>query len=427
MAAILYKKLPGQKTFHEATDPIVFWSTGYGGGKTYGLVMKCFQLMNLNRGLSGGITTPNTKMYKKDILPTIEEIAEANGIRMLYNKSDMTWRFPGVGATVFVFHGEDEGRSIRGPNLAWMALNEVTLMDLKTIRAAIARVRHPKAKRRQIIASGTPEGFGAVYEEWVAKKSPNVRHIMSRSEDNLHIPKDYFEMLRSEYDPLMVEQYVEGKFVNLIGNRAFWNFSRDRHTRTDIVKQAGLPVLVSIDFNVDPMAATLWNRIPFGYVPQTRGPYGHYLHGFDEIKLRNSNTFEMCEEIQRRVNKTDEVIFYPDPSGVARRTTSPDLRSDIDIIQSYGFRDIRYKNRISVKQCLHAVNAAFSKNIIVINSKKCLETIKDLEQCVLKSGSEMDKSNHMRTHWADGLKNLVEYEFPIITTTTPRVSFERAF
>ena len=54
------------------------------------------------------------------------------------------------------------------------------------------------------------------------------------------------------------------------------------------------------------------------------------------------------------------------------------------------------------------------RGLIKINQKKCPNLVADLEQCVFKKGSfEIDKSNPNRTHWLDGFKNMVEYEWPV--------------
>ena len=59
--------MPHQEEFHQAMDPKVYMSSGFGGGKTYSLVMKMFQLMHLNRGCPGGFLSPTYKMYKREI------------------------------------------------------------------------------------------------------------------------------------------------------------------------------------------------------------------------------------------------------------------------------------------------------------------------------------------------------------------------
>ncbi len=46
---------------------------------------------------------------------------------------------------------------------------------------------------------------------------------------------------------------------------------------------------------------------------------------------------------------------------------------------------------------------------------RCKNFIADAEQCILKSGGlEIDKSNSARSHWLDGFKQMIDYEFPVI-------------
>jgi hypothetical protein len=180
---IHYEMLPYQREFHESVKPKAYLSCGYGGGKTYSLVMKCFRLMNENPGLSGGILSPTLQMYKKDIVPTVQEICAANSIRYRYNKSESVWTFPNTGSKVYAFHSEDEGRSIRGPNLAWGAINEVTLCSREAFLAFIARIRLKKAGRLQTVMSGTPEGFNWAYEYFVERPRSDTDFIILRSAD----------------------------------------------------------------------------------------------------------------------------------------------------------------------------------------------------------------------------------------------------
>jgi hypothetical protein len=220
----------------------------------------------------------------------------------------------------------------------------------------------------------------------------------------------------------MIEQYVQGKFVNMTGGRAAWAFDRMRHTTEKAVKVKDAPVWVTIDFNVSPMAATLWSRIQ----PQNSIFPHKTLIAWKDIKIENSNTYEMADAILAEVSiDDDEVVIFPDPAGASRSTkVKTDVeQSDIDILAKKGFKDIRYKSRLSVKDCLNSMNGVLSKDKILINHLACPNLVADLEQCIIKPGTnfEIDKSNSKRTHWLDGMKNMLDYEFPIETTRGARV------
>jgi len=410
--------VPFQGEFHFSTAPKVYLSTGYGGGKTYSLVQKMFWLMNLNRGLPGGMLVPTLAMYKRDVVPTIEQICDENKIRNRHIRGERAWLFPDAKAKVYVFHSQDEGRSIRGPNLAWGTANEVTLCSRAAFLAFLGRIREKKAQLLQLAMSGTPEGFNWTYEYFVENPRADTHLIIGDARRNVFVNSSYFDILSNSYDELMQQQYILGQWVNLVGKRAAWMFDRMRHTdiqmQQKIVRLPGMPVLVSLDFNVTPMAATLWNHAPGRWNYVTGEAVSHELRAFDEVKIDSSNTYEMCDALKEKLGDEDDITIFPDPAGAARSTKS--LHSDIQILKEYGgFEKIKYKTKISVRDCLNSLNNVLAKDDIVLNSNTCRNTIADYEQCVFKGNVfEIDKSNLARTHWLDGSKNMVEYLHPAV-------------
>lgn len=414
MPHIVYDPLSPQETFHESQKPFVYMSGGLGSGKTYSLIMKMFQLMDINKGLPGGLLCPDYKMAKRDVVPLIKEVCLENDIRYKLNKSDFTWYFPDTDSTVYTFSAKDDGDSIRGPNLAWFAINEVTMCSRNSFLMAVGRVRLKKAGLNQTIMSGTPEGFDWAYEEFIEKERDDVEVVFADTRKNPHLSESYVRMLAETYDDLMFEQFVGGKFVNLRGKRAAYSFDRFKHVKPT-ERVPGADVWVSLDFNVSPMAATLWNYTPFSFLEQSgnRGKRqrGAILKAFDEIKIESSNTYELCSILKEKVG-TQNITIYPDPAGKARSTKSRGM-SDFDILRQAGYTQLKYRSQVRVRDCLNALNTMLQRDNIQIDPM-CKNLISDLEQCKLREGTwELDKTNMKRTHWLDGLKNMVDYEFPI--------------
>lgn len=421
MRAIHYDtdEMEYQQRFQDAQTPKVYLSSGFGGGKTYALCMKGFWLQGKNIGCPGGLLAPSYKMYKRDVIPTIRDICRSNKIPYRYNKSDMLWYFPDAKAEMFCFTAEDP-ESIKGPNLAWFLVNEAALCSKESVMMAIGRVRLKRAKLLQVALSGTPEGFNWAYDYFIKTPRRDTTLIFGDATKNKHVAASYFDMLRESYDPKMQKQYIKGLFVNLLGNAAAWSFNRFRHVGK-VKKLPGVPVYVSLDFNVNPMAATLWNPVPQGM--DTGDRYGNVaLRAWGEIRIESSNTYEMADAIMDRLDKDpltgailDKVYIFPDPSGRNRTTKRPDNASDFDILVEKGFPrgNIKYKLSISVKDCLNSMNNLLSKNLIVID-ESCTNTISDLERCTLKGNVfEIDKKDLERTHWLDGMKNMCNYLYPI--------------
>lgn len=420
---ITYNRLPYQRDFDESTKFYDCLFSGYGGGKTFALVMKLLKLAAINRGLAGGLLVPTLKMFKRDVIPTFSDILRPAGLSFKYHSSDACIRVPALAAEIYIFHSEDDGESIRGPNLAYGGVNEVTLCSEPAFKAFLARVRIKDAKLRQIAMSGTPEGFNWAYDMFIAEARPDTDVFYGDMRLNVHIAESYAELLLSSYDDIMSQLYVEGKFVNKTAGAALYKFNRARHTADNISKLPGLPVWVNVDFNVAPMAATLYNRMPDAVddlarlrdkFPKANLGY-HKLRGFDEICIDGSDTWELCRQIKEKAGKDAEIVLFPDPAGNARKTSALDNITDIEIMEGEGFEDIRYETKISVRECLNSSNAFLQRNQVVFDRIKCKETIKDLEQCILKPGTnQLDKKNPKRTHWLDGFKNMINHEWPII-------------
>jgi hypothetical protein len=409
MADIVFNPLPAQRSFmNDVLTRFLYMSGGYGAGKTYALCMKILQLSSLNPGLPGGITAPNTKMLKRDVIPTFREICGENNITFRYKASDGELEFKDTGTTIYLYHGEDDGASIGGANLAFMGINEASRCSWNTAQAAFARVRLKNAPCPQIPMSGTPEEFNWVYKRFIESPIKNSRVIYGRTVDNSFIDSGYVDMLTDSYDDIAKQQYVDGLYVPKAGNRFLHKFNRFKHVTDKSVRILGADVWVNIDFNVNPMAASIMS-----YVPSSRVK----LRVFDEIKIAGADTYELADAIKEKVGPSwREAYLFPDPAGNARKTSSRDLISDIKILKAEGFQEdrIRYKSQIVLKDTYNAANNLFDKMSVSVHPN-CREFISDAEQCKLKDGAfEMNKSDSTRTHWVDGFKNMADYMFPVV-------------
>ncbi len=157
-------------------------------------------------------------------------------------------------------------------------------------------------------------------------------------------------MLKSQYDEKLIKQYMKGQFVNINQTQAYYAFDRDEVTG-DYSRQAN-NILVGIDFNVDPLCAVIGEKVKDELVI------------FDELYLKNSNTFRLTEILKDRYKV---LTAFPDMTGRARKTSA--ANSDIQILRKAGItingiRNPRVKNRVQ------AVNNLISKGRLKID-KSC--------------------------------------------------------
>ena len=83
--------------------------------------------------------------------------------------------------------------------------------------------------------------------EWCGEEIPKAKTY-----NNKFLPADYVDNLYKQYSSDLVEQYIEGNFINLTQGKVYKNFDRDVN---GVIKDydPNLPLILCVDFNVNPM------------------------------------------------------------------------------------------------------------------------------------------------------------------------------
>jgi hypothetical protein len=396
-----YKKNPHQKEFHEdIATKILLLTSGFGAGKSYALAMKGFQLSYLNRPYDGGLVVPSIADYKKDMLLIMEDILEENRIKYTYHQTDKWFEFPWTKGRLYVASAENK---IRGPNWAYALINEIGILPhgYERFKEVLGRVRIKGAKNSQIASVGTPEGKSNwVFEHFIEKERQDTKVIYGKTSDNFALHEDYIEMLKQNYDSIMLQAYLDGKFVNMNGTMFYYAFSREKNADNKTTEDKNLPVYIGMDFNVDNMTATVWHN------------KGQVMEAFDEIHLRDSDTNKLCMALKSRGYTPDRSQIFPDPSGNSRKTSG---YADVTILKNHGYLNIKFKPKApTFRDRQLTVNNLLDKGLIKVNPNTCKKLLKDLE------GVEQDtvdfskvKTNSDLTHASDGMDYMMDIMFPL--------------
>lgn len=397
-AKIIYKKNKHQQIFHEdVKTKFLHLSGGYGCGKSFALIQKMFWLSWKNRHFNGGLVCPSYADFKRDIQILIEDICEKNRIKYKYHKTEHWYRFPWSKGRIFVATGE---KPLKGPNWAYAVVNELTLLNFERFREIISRVRVKKSRYPQIATCGTPEGLlTGYYSFFIESPADNVRVVYGSTDDNMqNLSEDYIRSLESAYDKRMLEAYRHGQFVNIQGNRFYYSYS-EKNYGNEIHEDEG-PVLISMDFNVDPMVATIWQW-------QIDGS----LCAVNEIVLKqNADTNKMATALKERGYTPERVEIFPDPAGRARSTKG---QPDLVILKNHGFDNIRVRSSAPPfrKRQLNVCNL-FDKLKLKVNTKMCPWLHRDLLLVTQDPSTlEKEKSSPELTHSSDGLDYLCDLIF----------------
>lgn len=406
---IEYSPLPSQRKFHLSQARFKGFSGPIGSGKSQALCQEAVKLSYLNAGRVGLLGAPTYPMLRDATLATLFEILNVNYIPYEYSKGDNVLTMADTGSRVLC-RSVDEFERLRGTNLAWFGLDELTYTPEAAWLVLEGRLRDPKATRLSGFAAWTPKGYDWVYRKFISEPRPGYEVTLGKPFENRHllaqIP-DFYDLLKSSYDESFFQQEVLGKYLNVQSGLVYYAFSRELHVR-DLAVRLGSPLLWALDFNVDPMCSVVAQIID------------GTTYVLDEIVLRHASTLQACEEFNRRFpNHQSGVVVYGDSSGNTVQTTG---NSDYHIVREY-FRDnyssaLQYKvpkSNPSVRDRITLTNAKLrtaSGEVQLLLNRKCAELIKDFEQVCYKADSHVpDKDrDRRRTHLSDALGYLLWQE-----------------
>jgi len=407
--AIKYSQNDPQKEFHkDISTPFLMFNGGLGSGKTYGLCMKLIKLSALNKDIAGGCLSPSFPMYKKDILPTFEEILDGAGLmdHTKIHRTDHYIIFPWTKAPLYFFTGE---KAIKGPNLGYGGINEHSSIPFERVQQFIQRIRVKDAPYRQLCFAGTPEDEYAWLDDFVEahEQTGKLRIINGKTTDNQHLAPEYIEHLRATLDPMAFRLFAEGEMLKLTGNHFYYSYSTKNHSNQEFDKR--YPFYVNIDFNVGNMHASICQQ----YYNEQNEKVSIFV---DEIVLKHSgaDTYAMIDAIKGRFfGLTQNMLITCDASGRNRKTTGV---SDIVALKdAFGDDAVRYRSagnpRMRKKQLL--INGLLSNGLVLVNPKKCPTLNKDLNKVLQKEDFTKDDKNKDLTHSSDGFDYYCDFEYKI--------------
>lgn len=231
---------------------------------------------------------------------------------------------------------------------------------------------------------GTPKGFNHFHEDYqkgqpnaIDKTGEKIADYKSWAYTTIqggNVPQSEIETARNSLDARTFRQEWEGSFESYAG-QVLYAFRRTYSVKP-CPYDANKPVHVGMDFNINPMSATIWQEsgpIVDG-VPQISCQIG-------EVIIPTSDTDEMSKEIIRRfgfvtpdgqqrfgvsykmvdgVNyAVSHIHIYPDPAGAQNRTSAQG-KTDISILRGYGFDVQAMRSHPLVRDRINVTNSRFT-------------------------------------------------------------------
>lgn len=406
---IAYQPLPSQKLFHECDERFKGFSGPIGSGKSQALCQEAIRLTYQNAGRMGLLGAPTFPMLRDSTQVALFEVLERNQIPYDFNRAENTLTMRDTGSKI-LFRSLDDYERLRGTNLAWFGVDELTYTQEAAWLRLEGRLRDPEAKRLSGFAVWTPKGYDWVYRRFIEGQPKDYRAILARPKENhflLDQIPDFYERLKHSYDESFYQQEVLGEYLNAQAGRVYRAFDRREHVISTLC-DAALPLLWALDFNVDPMSSVV--------VQKSDG-----IRVVDEIVLRRATTLEACQEFCKRYGRHGgDLSIYGDAAGQHMQTTGS---SDYQIVQNYfgEFYEGKMQMKVprsnpSVRDRISLMNAKLKNSagtVELVMDPRCVELIRDFEQVTYKPDSmvvDKDK-DHARTHLTDALGYLLWQEF----------------
>jgi len=181
------------------------------------LCQEAIKLSYLNPGRTGLIGAPTYPMLRDATMASLLEVLGKNGIPHDVNRAENFLVMRETRSKI-LFRAVEEFERLRGSNLAWFGLDELTYTQEEAWLRLEGRLRDPKASRLCGFAVWTPKGYDWVYERFVAARVKGYEVVAAQAFENRHLLErvpDYYERLKSSYDARFYQQEVLGQYTAL--------------------------------------------------------------------------------------------------------------------------------------------------------------------------------------------------------------------
>jgi hypothetical protein len=342
---------------------------------------------------------PTYRMAKDIAWKTLKKIIPKEYIS---SKNETDLRLELVNGSTIELKGTENAAALRGRSLSGIVLDEAAFMEpevwFEVLRPALAD------KQGWALFISTPDGTASwFYDLWCyCEEDPtgDWKRWCFTTIDGGNVPKEEVEAARTQLDARTFRQEFEASFENLSGLVAV-SFS-DANINSDTKDIPILPLLLGVDFNVDPMSGVCAVKAD------------DTLYVFDEIMLTGgATTWDFADEVTRRYGVERRIIACPDPTGGARKTQGVGA-TDHNILRKSGFTVQTPRSPWKVRDKITAVNTALldaTETRRCFIHPRCKELIKSLRTLTYAPGTGLPNKNLGVDHAFDAFGYLVLQQF----------------
>ena len=388
----LYDTLTGpQRAVYDSDARFKVLVSGRRFGKTYLCITRLIAWAVARPNQLCWYVTANYRMAKQIAWRQLK-LMVPNEICVKRNESDLSIELSN--GSIIGLRGAEQPDSLRGVSLSALVIDEAAYVRQEAWEMVLRPALSDQGGPAWFIT--TPAGLNWLHDLWEqAAEQPDWATFSYTTIEGGNVPAEEIAAAKQTLDERTFRQEYLASFETLSG-RVFPDFSDDNISEG--IRDLGGDILWGTDFNVSVMAGVLASKV------------GDTLHIWDEVAVKQSNTDEVCKMLRERFPDR-KIVAYPDPTGVARKTSAAG-ETDHGIIRKYGMTVVSPKHPWAVKDRLNATNWLIRNadhQIRLFIHPRCKHTIKALKSVVFKEGAEdyvVDKTAGIE-HWADGLGYLI--------------------
>lgn len=215
--------------------------------------------------------------------------------------------------------------------------------------------------------------------------------------DNPHIKPSEVEEARSQLDDINYRQEYLAEYVDANDRPFMYSWHADKHVIKTYKPNPHLPIMVSLDFNKNPMTALIIQQTDI-----------HTVYCFHEIDLGDGSTPEVCEIILSQFNQWWlNMDVTGDATGRARsaltRGNLNHYRVCKDMLQLHD-DNIRVPSQNLALSDSRILCNSVLKNAKVYVTENCKKTIKDIEMAMVDDEGELIKNPTFPCHKLDAFR-----------------------
>ncbi len=157
-----------------------------GSGKSAALCQEAIRLAFQNPERTGLIGAPTYPMLRDATLLALMETLRDNDVDYDLNKANKVILLPQCGSRILL-RSLDDFERLRGTNLAWFGVDELTYTQEGAWLRLERRLRDPKARRHCGFAVWTPRGFDWVHRKFISHPAEGYEAVQARPYENRYL------------------------------------------------------------------------------------------------------------------------------------------------------------------------------------------------------------------------------------------------